>query len=156
MQKSIEERFWPKVDIRGKDECWNWLAAVKRKYGCIADGFNSSIFAHRASWEICNGPIPEGKFVLHKCDNKLCVNPNHLYIGTQRNNMEDRRKRNPDSYSKSAPMFDAEEVQDINDLYLTGKFTYGLLCYMFRCSESTIHKALKEGRYLRKQREVIN
>ena len=92
---SPEDRFWDKVDKRSKDECWNWI-------GGINDG-NYGIFviehkycrAHRVSWEIANGPIPENKLILHRCDNRKCVNPNHLYCGTHSDNMYDREKRNP-------------------------------------------------------------
>lgn len=53
--------------------------------------------AHRVSWQIHFGPIPKGKLVLHKCDNKRCVNPNHLYLGTQGDNNYDRAIRNPNN-----------------------------------------------------------
>lgn len=75
--------------------CWIWLAAQSSSgYGrtCINQIF---IVAHRASWEYHNGPIPEGMHVLHKCDTPLCVNPNHLFLGTLKDNTQDaiRKKR---------------------------------------------------------------
>jgi len=90
----FEERFWSKVDIKEKDDCWNWMACSRgiSGYGCIRVG-NKVINSHRIAWILSNGKIPEGLWVLHKCkQNRLCCNPNHLYLGTQFNNMRDSIK----------------------------------------------------------------
>jgi len=83
-----EERFWSKVDKRGAEECWNWKASLFHGYGYYSRQSGSNK-AHRVSWEFANGPIPLDKQVLHKCDNKKCVNPNHLYLGTPSDNICD-------------------------------------------------------------------
>lgn len=77
--------------------CWNWISKAKRKhYGsfCSTALGSEHIGAHRASWLIfrCDEPIGD-KYVLHKCDNKLCVNPSHLFLGTQSENMQDMMKK---------------------------------------------------------------
>src|SRR3954470_5960578 len=90
------ERFWPKVERRGSDECWPWVGARQQTgYGIL---FKSSRprrwhLAHRLSWELHNGPIPGGLHVLHRCDNPPCVNPAHLFLGTQADNNRDRGRK---------------------------------------------------------------
>jgi len=88
--KSIEERFWVKVDIPVIGYgCWDWIGASNPKgYGRFRmDGRNEG--AHRASWIINRGLIPEGLHVLHHCDNPSCCNPSHLFLGTNTDNRQD-------------------------------------------------------------------
>lgn len=88
--RTLSERFWAKMDVRGPDECWPWLGgSTKRGYGCIGEGGRANhkqLLAHRVSWELHFGPIPEGKEVLHRCDNPPCQNPRHFFLGTNHDN----------------------------------------------------------------------
>jgi hypothetical protein len=97
-RSSLEQRFWKYVDRRGIDECWPWTGTGSNGYGTIGPGGRraSKVPAHRVSWEIHNGPIPivddagsHGIVVRHKCNNRLCVNPSHLRLGTQADNVKD-------------------------------------------------------------------
>ncbi len=81
---TLEERFWAKVDRRGGDECWPWVAALDRHgYGafmpdCRRSGARKLSRAHRFAYELLIGPIPEGLTLDHLCRNRACVNPAHL------------------------------------------------------------------------------
>ena len=99
--QTIKERFLAKVKKDG--DCWIWTGAIKsytparpkmRKYGYGAFRINGKIDrAHRASWIIYHGSIPDGMCVCHKCDVPICVNPEHLFVGTASDNMRDAIKK---------------------------------------------------------------
>lgn len=100
---ALEDRFWGKVERRGPDECWWWQAAKVAGYGVlnvgrIRDGTRRMVKAHRVSWQMSIGPIPKGMLVLHRCDNPSCVNPSHLFIGTNRDNVADMRSKGRGRY----------------------------------------------------------
>ena len=93
---SLEKKFFRCVDK--SDGCWIWTGPTYKGYGRVwVKG--KTIRAHRASWMLANGEIPNGLLVLHKCDNASCVNPSHLYLGTHQDNMRDKVERDRCAHS---------------------------------------------------------
>lgn len=97
-------RFWKKVDKRTPDECWMWKGSLSNRYGALhVDG--KEVRASRFSYELHYGPISDGLCVLHHCDTPGCVNPNHLWLGTQLENVHDRdrkgRTRTPNGINRN-------------------------------------------------------
>ena len=84
------ERFFKFV--QKTDDCWQWAGATQKGYGRFYAG-NRMVLAHRFSYELAKGPIPDHLQINHECDNPWCVNPDHLYAGTQQHNMDDRDRR---------------------------------------------------------------
>ncbi len=96
------KRFWDRVEK--SDSCWRWTGYLTKGYGRIRVD-NQHIRAHRLSYQIHFGEIPAGLHVLHHCDNPACVNPDHLYVGTDKDNARDRvvRGRQPRHFGEANP-----------------------------------------------------
>lgn len=121
--KTLEERFWEKVDIRSDNECWEWQGSRhhKWKYGHFKfEGKTEE--AHRISWMLSYGKYPE-LLVLHTCDNPPCVNPKHLFLGTNDDNMKDmaRKGRSSDNRGSKNPKAKLTESDVIQIKKLKGQ-----------------------------------
>lgn len=91
---TFESRYWAKVDRTG--DCWVWKASVVKGYGQIrrkVGDKHTVALAHRVAYEMCHGEIPAGLQVLHRCDNPLCVRPSHLFLGTNKENNDDKMRK---------------------------------------------------------------
>lgn len=99
------ERFWAKVQKGEPDQCWLWINSTNGAgYGMITrkrpDGTHGRSLAHRLSYEIHCGPIPDNALICHKCDNPSCVNPAHLFIGSYRDNTHDMMRKGRHNYGR--------------------------------------------------------
>lgn len=144
-------RFWKSVDKKGENECWNWKSSKNKKgYGRIHLGMVGTT-AHRFSYMINKGEIPEGMFVCHSCDNPGCVNPNHLFLGTNKDNMKDCMDKNRVAWGERTKhsKLNNEQVLEIIDLYKTNRYTEKELGLMFGVSFSNIYQII-EGKTWRR------
>lgn len=140
---SWEDRFWLYTDKKGEDDCWNWKARKDIKgYGILNVAYSTK--AHRLSWLIHYGEIPDGMFVCHKCDNTSCVNPNHLFLGTAKDNNLDKIRKGRGNTAKGERNFGAilseKQVITIRFLYSSGKFSTYFLSDVFQVSRNCISR----------------
>lgn len=146
-------RFWRHVQRGGPDDCWPWDNPGKRGYGYIGTGGREGHFlrAHRVAWELANGPIPDGLYVLHDCDNPACCNPTHLHLGTQADNIREAIERGRmvppttlrGSQSPNAKLTEAD-VREIRRVHAETPVvaTYVLLAKRFDVSFGCINKVI--------------
>ena len=142
------DKFWRFVDIGKVNECWNWEGAKDGGgYGTFVSPVIEESKSHRISWAIVNGEIPDGFWVLHKCDNSSCINPYHLFLGTHRDNMWDKVKKERQSRMMGArngrSLLTEKEVREIRDLYALGNFSYRKLAFRFGISQTQMARIIK-------------
>ena len=130
-REMLQVRLWARVipfDVRNPNECAEFGGTrLPTGYGQLTDPRTGKpIFAHRLSWELIHGEIPEGHVVRHLCDNPKCVRPAHLTIGTQQENMADRKNRD-----NALPKLTESDVLAIRYCGATGRWSQGDLAQMF-------------------------
>ena len=124
-------------------DCHLWTAATTSfGYGKLADGYGRWVHAHRVSFQINKGEIPDDKYVLHTCDNPACVNPEHLYLGDYKQNAQDREQRNrgnhPFGVNHGRCKLTVDSVRKIRQDFETGKFSFRQLGKIYGVDGKTV------------------
>lgn len=131
------ERFWSLVSVEGPDDCWLWQGAVGNHGYGLMGGYG--MLAHRISWQIAHGPIPEGMRVCHTCDNRPCCNPAHFFLGTDADNAMDKARKLRIPIAKLTP----EIVREMRRRYAEGGISTRKLAAEYGVDRRAVVFALK-------------
>jgi|SRR5687767_9763401 len=145
--ENFPKHFWSYVKQGDEDECWPWTGYTSNKYGSICR-LSKMVRSHRVAYELAKGPIPEGIKVLHTCDNPPCCNPNHLFLGTQKDNTLDCIAKNRFVVMHGSKNGNSK-LKEKDVLQIRARFKKGQSCASiaksFRVSASTI-ELIRNGR----------
>lgn len=151
---SIKTRFWARVIIpENPNDCWGWQGTIDRhgyaKLRDTTDGKRKDWGAHRLSWEFEHGLIPENMCVCHHCDNRKCVNPKHLFLGTNADNTKDKVQKGRQSRGESTKRnkLNTEQVKSIRAMYAMGNETCQTLAKKMGVNRSTIQNIISRYRW---------
>jgi len=158
--QTVEQRFWAKV--KKTNSCWLWTGAKRNKgYGAFSYTENGKLVqdrAHRYSYRLHKGDIPPGMFVLHKCDTPACVNPDHLFLGTNNDNIKDMLRKGRHisggthcgeagdwrrGTEHHAAKLTPDDVREMRRLYAEGGWSYSQLGKRFGVNTSAAYKIVK-------------
>jgi len=140
--KTRQEKFNSRYERVTESGCWIWSGGMNAYgYGSFWDmDYGRARRAHRVSYELYKGFIPDGLLVLHKCDVPVCVNPDHLFLGTHQDNMDDKIKkgRQAKGENNGSSKLTEKEVKEIRDKYVPRKYTQRMLAREFNVSQVAI------------------
>ena len=148
----VSERIKMNVVVRPWTGCWEWKGRKERGYGRTIigsrkDGTRKTIAAHRLSYETFVGPIPDGMEVCHKCDNPCCVNPDHLFVGTRQDNIDDRESKHrnnpPKGSSNGRAKLSEADVLSARLERAQKNISFQKLADKYGVSKKTIQNAIK-------------
>ena len=154
----VVTRFWEKVDKRGPDDCWEWQAGTRTGYGVIKIS-GRQFQAHRLSWVMAYGEIPNTLFICHHCDNRACVNPRHFFLGTHADNIRDAYYKGRIKVPKSLgrrfgkgeehpnSKLTESDVKEIRQLYQGGGVTYRNLSEYYGVDHTLIYQVVRRKRW---------
>lgn len=140
--KILPDGFESKIMPITETGCWIWTGSLnKTGYGQFGVG-GKAVLAHRMSYELFKGPIPKGMHILHSCDNPSCVNPDHLFLGTHQDNMDDKvaknRQAKPQGNLNGRAKLTEQQVKEIREKYVPRKYSSYSLAKEYGVSQYNI------------------
>lgn len=156
MRRNTIEDFWAKVDKRGPDDCWLWTRA-KSKSGYGTFNMEGRVLsAHRVAYEAANNvtlTFGRSLVVCHRCDVPLCCNPAHLFLGTQKENQQDRKAKGRQAPARRGSAnewakFTDDQVREIRRLHATGDWSYPRLGAHFGMHPQNIGRIVRREGYV--------
>ena len=172
LDKKTLDRFWSKVDkTSNPNGCWEFSITEKAGYGCFSIK-GKKYKAHRISYKLYYGKIPNGLNILHHCDNKKCINPDHLFAGTQQDNIKDmvnknrhakgkylskkikeRKRKHPEDtfYGEQSPnaKLTNEQANQIRQEYIPRLISLNYLAKKYNVAKCTILKIIQNKTYIK-------
>lgn len=141
-RRRFNEKFFSRVKKLSYSECWVWTGAISMQgYGLVTrDKKHTS--SHRIAWELQYGPIPDGMCVCHHCDNRKCCNPNHLFLGTNEDNMRDMYQKNRHAKYKERKLTNAQ-VGNIVRQHTVEKISQRELASIYGVNRTTIARIIQ-------------
>ena len=146
MDRHDPARFWSHVDIGEAQACWLWTAYVHPiGYGV----YSHATRAHRLAWYLTHGPIPPGMWVLHRCDNKRCCNPAHLFLGTRQDNIDDavRKQRMCWGERRANAKLTEAQAREIQKLYSSGQLKQRQIARRFGIHQCNVSRIINGKRW---------
>ena len=163
---TLSRNFWIRVENKGPGQCWEWKARTKSHDGygrVVAAG--AAHPAHRVAWALTEGFCPQELFVCHSCDNRLCCNPDHLFLGTHQDNIADMMMKGrsafgdrngsrlypwkrPRGENAGRAILTNTQVLEIRRLYAAGGVTYKELGHRFGVAVPTVGDIVRRKRWL--------
>lgn len=142
---NTKENVWDRIIKGGEDECWEWQGYLVNGYGRMKI-HQQHCPVHRLVYELTSGAIPVGLYVLHHCDNRKCCNPKHLFLGTYKDNSNDKvskgRQWRPIGEKHPQHILTWNQVSEIRKLYSTGDYTQLELATQFKVCRVNISQII--------------
>lgn len=153
MDLELQQSFWNLVQRTGPNDCWLWNGPTHHSgYGVFSRGKRTERrvkTAHRLAWILTHGDIPRGLLVCHRCDVRLCCNPAHLFLGTNRDNVNDMLRKGRSvglkpGRSGRKPKLTGETAALVREMYASGGLSLKAIAATFGVADMTIHRLVSK------------